>query len=85
MSKPTREEIVKLGKQVLDNERQRKLGVKRSSQELMRSIDLEARFDKALNDYFGVMYYDEFQKIAYERQKAEYKSILDEIQGGAGE
>lgn len=85
MSKPTREEVVKLGKQVLDNERRRKLGVKRSSQELMRNIDLEARLDKALNEYFGVGSYEEFQKMANERQKAEYKSISDEIQGGAGE
>ena len=51
----------------------------------MRSIDLEARFNKALNDYFGVASYEEFQKIADESQKAEYKSISDEIQGGAGE
>ena len=85
MSKPTREEIIKLGKQVLDNERRRKLGVKRSSQELMRSIDLEARLDKALNEYFGVASYEEFMAMANERQKAEYKSISDEIQGGAGE
>lgn len=83
MSKPTREEIIKLGKQVLDNEKQRKLCVKQSSQELMRSIDLEARFNKALNDYFGVADYDEFQKIADESQKAEYKSIADEIRGVA--
>ena len=85
MSKPTREEIVKLGKQVLDNERQRKLGVKRSSQELMRCISLEASFEKMCSEYFGVASYEEFQKIADESQKAEYKSIADEIRGGAGE
>ena len=85
MSKPTREEIVKLGKQVLDNERQRKLGVKRSSQELMRSIDLETSFEKMCNEYFGIADYEEFMAMANERQKAEFKSISDEIRGGAGE
>ncbi len=85
MSKPTREEIIKLGKQVLDNEKQRKLCGKQSSQELMRSIDLEARLDKALNEYFGVTSCIEFFLMADKTQNAEYKSIVDEIKGGAGE
>lgn len=85
MSKPTREEIVKLCKQVLDNEKQRKLGVKKSSQELMRCIDLEAQLDKALNEYFGVSSCIEFFLMADKTQNAEYKSIVDEIKGGAGE
>ena len=83
MSKPTREEIIKLGKQVLDNERQRKLGVKRSSQELMRCISLETSFEEMCSEYFGAASYEEFQKMANERQKAEYKSIADEIRGAA--
>lgn len=85
MSKPTREEIVKLGKQILDDKNQSEHRVKWSSQELMRSIDLEARFNKALNDYFGIADYEEFMAMANERQKAEFKSISDEIRGGAGE
>ena len=85
MSKPTREEIVKLGKQVLDNEKQRKLGVKRSSQELMRCISLETSFEKMCSEYFGIADYEEFMAMANERQKAEFKSISDEIRGGAGE
>ena len=85
MSKPTREEIIKLGKQVLDNEKKRKLCVKHSSQELMRFINLETSFEEMCNEYFGVASYEEFMAMANERQKAEYKSISDEIRGGAGE
>ena len=85
MSKPTREEIVKLGKQVLDNEKQRKLCGKQSSQELMRCISLETSFEKMCDEYFGVTDYEEFMAMADERQKAEFKSISNEIRGGTGE
>ena len=79
MSKPTREEIINTGVQLVHlriyNELAQRIENKHKKQIIIEQIDLEDKFNKMLTEYFGM----EYTELASEEMKREIESIAKEI------